>query len=48
MIELKNLTKIYKTNRKSDIKAVNDVSLKLPDKGFVFIIGKSVVARVRF
>lgn len=41
MIELKNLTKIYKTNRKSDIKAVNDVSLKLPDKGFVFIIGKS-------
>ena len=41
MIELKNLTKIYKTKRKSSVRAIDDISLKFPDKGFVFVIGKS-------
>lgn len=41
MIEIKDLTKIYKIKGKSDLAAVNNVSLKLPSKGMVFIVGKS-------
>lgn len=40
MIELKNLSKIY--NPKSgEVKALDDVSLILPEKGMTFILGKS-------
>ena len=41
MIEIKNLTKIYKNKNKTNTKALNDVSFSLPDSGFVFILGKS-------
>ena len=41
MIEVKNLTKIYKSKNKETCVAVNDVSFVLEEKGFVFIIGKS-------
>ena len=41
MIEIKNLTKIYKSKYKLDCKALDNVSFTLPDKGFVFIVGKS-------
>ncbi len=41
MIEIKNLTKIYKKNSKNVCVAVNDVSLLLPSKGMIFITGKS-------
>lgn len=41
MIEIKNVTKIYKVKNKSDCIAVNDVTFTLPDKGMVFVIGKS-------
>lgn len=41
MIEIKNLTKIYKIKNKNECIAVNDVSFVLPDKGMVFIVGKS-------
>ena len=41
MIEIKNLYKIYKSKKKEECIAVNDVSLTLEDKGLVFIIGKS-------
>ena len=41
MIEIKNLTKVYKTSRKNSCVAINDISLTLPSKGMVFIIGKS-------
>ena len=40
MIRVNNLTKIYETKQKS-LKALDDVSFVLPDKGFVFIVGKS-------
>lgn len=40
MFELKGISKIYKKRRKIKY-ALDNVSLKLPDKGFVFIIGKS-------
>lgn len=41
MIELRNVTKTYSINKKTECKAINDVSLVLPDKGMVFVIGKS-------
>ena len=41
MIELKNITKIYKGKGGVSVKALDDVSLTLPDKGMVFILGKS-------
>lgn len=40
MFELKDVSKIYKKRRKIKY-ALDNVSLKLPDKGFVFIVGKS-------
>ncbi len=40
MIELKNVTKIYKTKGGS-VRALDGVSLLLPEKGMVFILGKS-------
>lgn len=41
MIEIKNLTKIYKTKKRIECKALNNINLILPEKGFVFIVGKS-------
>ena len=40
MIEITNLTKIYKRNE-NQVRALDNISFTLPDKGFVFIIGKS-------
>lgn len=41
MLEIKNLTKIYRPKRGVPVKALDNVSLKFPDKGMVFILGKS-------
>ena len=41
MIELKELTKVYKTSRKTSTTAVDHLSLKLPSTGMVFVVGKS-------
>lgn len=41
MIQLKNITKIYKTKGGEPVKALDNVSFTLPDKGLVFILGKS-------
>ncbi len=41
MIELKNVTKIYKSKKSISTKALDDVSLKLGNIGMVFIVGKS-------
>ena len=41
MIEFKEITKIYKVNKKTKKVALNDISLFLPDKGMLFITGKS-------
>ena len=40
MIKVSNLTKVYQDKEKS-LKALDDVSFVLPDKGFVFVVGKS-------
>ena len=41
MIKLSNLSKTYKSKNRLTCKALDDLSFVLPDKGFVFIIGKS-------
>ena len=41
MIKVQNLTKVYKSKKRSDCKALDNVSFDLPDKGLIFIIGKS-------
>lgn len=41
MLEIKNLTKIYKTSRKTSCVAINNISLTFPSTGMIFIIGKS-------
>ena len=42
MIELKNLVKRYRVGRnKPDVVALKGISLKLPDVGLIFVLGKS-------
>ena len=41
MIRINNLTKIYKTKRRSRCKALDNINLTLPNKGLVFVLGKS-------
>lgn len=41
MIEIKNLTKIYISKLKQSVTAVNNISLTLPSKGLVFLLGES-------
>lgn len=41
MIEIKNLTKVFKEKKKIKCVALNNISFTLPDKGMVFITGKS-------
>ncbi len=41
MIELKNVTKIYKSKKSLSTKALDDVNLKIGNQGMVFIVGKS-------
>lgn len=44
MISVRNLTKIYKLNKKDKSKnvvALNSINLDFPDKGLVFLLGKS-------
>ena len=41
MIEIKKLSKIYKPRSKNKTIALDDINISLPDKGFVFFVGKS-------
>lgn len=41
MIKLINLNKIYKSKRRDQHHALKDVTLTLPNTGFIFILGKS-------
>lgn len=41
MLEIKNITKIYKTKDAKDVHALDDISLTLGDKGMIFLLGKS-------
>ena len=41
MIKVSNLNKYYNKGRSNELHVINNVSLELPDKGFVTILGKS-------
>lgn len=41
MLEVRNLTKMYKTKGSVETIVLNSVSLKFPETGMVFLIGKS-------
>ena len=41
MIQISNLTKIYKSKKKNNHKALDCINLTLPNNGLVFVIGKS-------
>lgn len=41
MLEVKNLSKVYKPKKGVPVKAIDNISLKFPDKGMVFLLGKS-------
>ncbi len=41
MLEVKNLKRVYKVKGGKPVYALNDVSLKFPETGLVFILGKS-------
>lgn len=41
MLEVKNLTKIYKTKGGTEVRALDDVSISFEDKGMVFLLGRS-------
>lgn len=41
MLEVKNLSKIYKSKTGTDVKALDDVSVSFPESGMVFLLGKS-------
>ncbi len=41
MLEVKNLSKVYKTKNGADVRALDGVSLQFPEKGMVFLLGKS-------
>ena len=41
MIEIKNIVKTYRPNRGEAVTALDHVSLKFPENGLVFILGKS-------
>ncbi len=41
MIEIRNIVKTYRPKKGGVVKALDDVSLKFPEKGLVFVLGKS-------
>jgi len=41
MLEIINLSKIYRSKKGVSVTALDSVSLKFPDKGMVFLLGKS-------
>ena len=41
MLELKKISKTYKSKKGSSCNALKNINIKFPDKGLVFILGKS-------
>ena len=41
MLQVKNLTKIYKPKNGAEVRALDDVTLSFPETGMVFLLGKS-------
>ena len=41
MLEIRNITKIYRSKTGEEVKALDNVSIQFPENGMVFILGKS-------
>ena len=41
MLEIRNLTKVYRSKTGESVRALDDVSVSFPESGMVFILGKS-------
>lgn len=41
MLEAINLSKVYKLKKSVPVKALDNVSIKFPERGMVFLLGKS-------
>ncbi|PWM71394.1 MAG: hypothetical protein DBX59_08820, partial [Bacillota bacterium] len=41
MLEIKNLTKVYKTKGGAEVRALDGVSVRFEEKGMIFLLGKS-------
>jgi acid phosphatase family membrane protein YuiD len=41
MLEIRNITKIYRSKTGQEVRALDDVSITFPETGMVFILGKS-------
>ena len=41
MLQVKNLRKVYRPKRGEPVRALDGVSLKFPETGLVFVLGKS-------
>lgn len=41
MIRINNLIKVYKSKRRNNCRALDNINLTLPNKGLVFVLGKS-------
>ncbi len=41
MLEIKNLTKIYRSKTGEEVRALDNVSISFPESGMIFILGKS-------
>ena len=41
MLEVRHLKKVYRIKNEEPVMALDDVSLKFPETGLVFILGKS-------
>ncbi len=41
MLEIRNITKVYRSKTGEEVKALDNVSIQFPENGMVFILGKS-------
>ena len=41
MLEIRNITKVYRSKTGESVKALDNISIKFPDTGMIFILGKS-------
>ncbi len=41
MLEIRNITKVYRSKAGMNVKALDDVSIRFPETGMVFLLGKS-------
>ena len=41
MLEIRNVTKVYRSKSGTEVKALDDVSMTFSDTGMVFVLGKS-------